>query len=168
LEYNDLLELIAVGNLAVVEKFDQALMKVRERVTAYLCGVARWTIRNYCLFHSRLIHIPNHEVSLLESAPRIESLDVLFECGDDCDGMQIQAAEQEAPAPNERMNQMLYKALDELTAKEREVVERRYGLHGAPASLADVGRQLLIAPSIVYGRHALAIKHLRKVLLSNS
>jgi RNA polymerase sigma factor (sigma-70 family) len=165
LQHNDVLELVAVGNLALVEKFDQALQKAPENVTGYLCGVARWTIRNYSLFHSRLFPVPSHEVSLLERVPRVESLDVLLESGEDTD--ETQAREQERPAPKGVTNRFLQRALDELTANEREVVERYYGFHEAPTPWVEIGMELSISPHRALGCHTRAIRRLRKVLLSN-
>jgi RNA polymerase sigma factor (sigma-70 family) len=127
LEHDDLLDIVEVGNLAIAEKIDQALKIATGSVNAYLCGVARRSISRYCLYHSRLIPIKHHGTAL-EAFPQVESLD---------EGDEIAAKEWQArlTETDPELAQVVRDALEGLTAKQRKVVEMRYGLNADTGAL---------------------------------
>src|SRR5437667_9539278 len=53
LEHEEYLDLVSIGNLALVERFEKALSV--ENPVAYLYGVAKLAIRSYCYTHSQLM-----------------------------------------------------------------------------------------------------------------
>ena len=53
LEHEEYLDLVSIGNLAIVECLDKALTV--DNPVAYLYGVAKLAIRSYCYTHSQLI-----------------------------------------------------------------------------------------------------------------
>src|SRR6266568_2289403 len=53
LQHEEYLDLVSVGNLAIVERLEKALTV--ENPVAYLYGVAKLAIRSYCYTHSQLM-----------------------------------------------------------------------------------------------------------------
>jgi RNA polymerase sporulation-specific sigma factor len=160
-EHDELLDLINVGNLAMIEKIDNALARARGPVTAYLCGVARRSISNYCLSRSRLIPVPRS----ISDAPQTESLDVLRSYDDDNTDLPLQITtpaqtNQEEPY---RDKEAVAQALSKLTREQQEIVALRHGLHdGHTRLLVDIAIELGLSVACVQGRYQRAIQQLRK------
>src|SRR6266480_301721 len=54
--HDEYLDLVGIGNLAVVEHLDRSLL--RDNPCAYLRGVVKYTVLHYCLAHASLISRP--------------------------------------------------------------------------------------------------------------
>jgi RNA polymerase sporulation-specific sigma factor len=163
-EHDDLLDLISVGNLAMTEKIDQALERATGHVTAYLCGVARRTISNYCLFRSRLIPVMRNAFPL-DQAPQTESLDALNTYDDDNADLPIQVSTPEHTDPQELYldKEAVIQALSQLTKKQQEIVALRHGLHdGSARLLVDIAIELGLSFATVQDRYKRAMQRLRK------
>ncbi len=138
--HDDYLDLVGVGNLAVVENVEKALMM--DNPCAYLSVIARLAIIDYCMtsasliIKSRYTHTPD---------PYTGSLDApIYQ---DCEATlldQIAAPEQEQA---EQDYTQLYEAIDTLPEKHREVLTRHYGLYGRQAeSLYEMSREMSANP----------------------
>ena len=157
-EHDDLLDIVQVGNLAITEKVDQALEKA-ESVGAYLCGVAKQSIMQYCLYHSRLMPVKDHKLPISEF-PQATSLEAFREQNRDILSQQSTETDQE-------QRKRLREALSQLTDKQREVIELRYGF-------GDTRLQRIRAIAELLGEHPKAItalyfracKRLRELLLT--
>jgi DNA-directed RNA polymerase sigma subunit (sigma70/sigma32) len=161
LEHEDYLDLVSIGNLAIVERLDKALSV--ENPVAYLYGVAKLAIRSYCYTHSQLI-------TQVRGRPMVwtDSLDAPL-----CDRKGCLAdtlvAQQQLPQQEHSDHGRLYEAIIALTPKQRYVIQRFYGLDGdAPESMASISRRLSpINPKVTIARNRYnnAIMSLRRKLL---
>jgi RNA polymerase sigma factor (sigma-70 family) len=163
-EHDDLLDIVAVGNLAVTEKVDQALEKAAGSVGAYLCGVAKRSISNYCLYRSKLI--PISHATPIEEIPLVTSLDTLRTDGE---GLPFDIPETEQYTPNVTNPELLRivrEALDNLTNKQREIVEMRYGFNTDTGDLRlpQVADHLAMKPDTAIRCHRRAIIRLQQLL----
>lgn len=161
LEHEEYLDLVSIGNLAIVERLDKALSV--ENPVAYLYGVAKLAIRSYCYTHSQLI-------TQVRGRPMVwtDSLDAPL-----CDRKGCLAdtlvAQEQLPQQERSDFDRLYKAIIALTPKQRYVIQRFYGLDGdAPESMASISRRLSpINPKVTIARNRYnnAIMSLRRKLL---
>jgi len=161
LEHEEYLDLVSIGNLAIVECLEKALNV--DNPVAYLYGVAKLAIRSYCYTHSQLI-------TQVRGRPMVwtDSLDAPM-----CNGKGCLADLLVAPVHTPRKSQSefarLYAAIDTLTPKQQYVILRFYGLDGdAPESMASISRRL--SPTnpkvtIARNRYNIAIRSLRRKLL---
>lgn len=139
------LELVAVGNLAVVERVDRALAEAAVP-TRYLCAVAKWKIRWHCLFRG-LITLPEND-SYLQHRASVSSIDALRE---------MSHFDIEAPSDTTNANQeedaalilygplraILLSLVEKLPSTQRHVIVRHYGLDGnPPETLADINKRM--------------------------
>lgn len=168
LQSSDYLELVGVGNLALVEHLDQALEQGKNP-SAFLRRLARREMWNYCMYHSRLIRLPEH-TRYLEAAPRrITSLE--WEVADASTNDPLteivnRLEPDEQPAFNALLGP-LHEALETLTDKQREVIDRHYGLDGyGPETIGEINRRLTDNPNnnLASKRHAYALQRLREIL----
>ena len=147
LEY---LELVAVGNLALVEKLDRAL--VAENPFAYLNVVARGAIHNYCRKYRSLIVTPSDRVPPLE----VESLDRALADEDDLTLVDLIVAPATPLEGDEPDYTLLHQAVEALAPGQRLVITRHYGLFNTtPIGISLLGKE-------VYGRDngsAYKLKH---------
>lgn len=161
LEHEEYLDLVSVGNLAIVERLEKALTV--ENPVAYLYGVAKLAIRSYCYTHSQLI-------------TQVRGRPFVWVCSLDaplCDHKGCLADTLVAPerAPQKEQSEFarLYEAINTLTPKQQYVILRFYGLDGdAPESIASISRRL--SPTnpkvtIARNRYNIAIRSLRRKLL---
>ena len=161
LEHEEYLDLVSVGNLAIVECLEKALAV--ENPVAYLYGVAKLAIRSYCYTHSQLM-------TQVKGRPFVwvDSLDAPLCNGKGClaDSM---VAQEQAPKKEQSDFARLYDAINALTPKQRYVIMRFYGLDGdAPEPIASISRRL--SPdnpkvTVARNRYNIAIRSLRRKLL---
>ena len=137
IEYSELVE---IGNLALVEKFDVAL--ATEEPISYLIACAQYEMRSYCLYDASVVPIPHGSVYYL-NRPQVMSIDTPIneEKGDrlwsECLAMP-ESSQQETED-----YEPLYSAFELLTEKQKNVIFRLYGLCGnAPEGLRELGRAL--------------------------
>ena len=161
MEHDAYLDLVSVGNLAIVERLEKALTV--DNPVAYLYGVAKLAIRSYCNTHSQLM-------TQVRGKPMVwvDSLDAPLCNGKSCLADCLVAQEQ-APQLEPSDFACLYAAINALTPKQRYVIVRHYGLDGdAPEPIASISRRL--SPTnpkvtIARNRYNIAIRSLRRKLL---
>lgn len=136
MEYMDLIE---VGNLALVARFEQALWK--SDPFPYLKAAAKFEILKYCLQYRSLIRCPLPLArGELPPAVAIESFD-----GPDQAPLRETLTDLPCGVPDQtRSFAALYQVLERaITPKERENLARYFGLFGyARHTLAEIGRQV--------------------------
>lgn len=161
LEHEEYLDLVSIGNLAIVERLEKALTV--ENPVAYLYGVAKLAIRSYCYTHSQLI-------TQVRGRPMVwtDSLDAPLCNGKGCLADTLVAPKQ-APKREQSEFAKLYAVIDTLTPKQQYVILRFYGLDGdAPESMASISRRLSTSnPKVTLARNRYnnAIMSLRRKLL---
>jgi RNA polymerase sigma factor (sigma-70 family) len=140
--HDDYLDLVGIGNLAVVEHLEKAL--AMDNPCAYLFVTAKLAIINHCMTRASLItksryaHAPDHYTTSLD-APISQDSDVTM--------LDLLAAPEVEQERAERDYTHLYEALDSLPERYREVLTRHYGLYGRPAeSLYEMSRELSANP----------------------
>jgi DNA-directed RNA polymerase sigma subunit (sigma70/sigma32) len=164
LQHDEYLDLVSVGNLALVECLEKALTV--ENPVAYLLGVAKLAVKAYCCKHSQLI---THQWG--QPYMWIDSLDAPVGNGQGCLAERLSAPTQEPqeePADCDR----LYRAIDALTPKQRYVILRHFGLDGdTPEPIAAISKRLShVNPkqTIARNRYNTAISSLRRKLLHSA
>jgi DNA-directed RNA polymerase sigma subunit (sigma70/sigma32) len=161
LQHEGYLDLVSVGNLAIVECLEKALTV--DNPVAYLYGVAKLAIRSYCYTHSQLM-------TQVRGRPFVwvDSLDAPL-CNRQGCIADFLVAPVQAPQQEQSDFTRLYEAINALTPKQRYVIVRYYGLDGdAPESIASISRRL--SPTnpkvtIARNRYNIAIRSLRRKLL---
>jgi DNA-directed RNA polymerase sigma subunit (sigma70/sigma32) len=161
LQHEEYLDLVSVGNLAIVECLEKALTV--DNPVAYLYGVAKLAIRSYCYTHSQLI-------TQVRGKPYVwvDSLDAPL-CNRQGCLTDLLVAPGQAPQQEQSDFTRLYAAINALTPKQQYVIVRYYGLDGdAPESIASISRRL--SPSnpkvtIARNRYNMAIRSLLRKLL---
>lgn len=140
--HDDYLDLVGMGNLAIVEHAEKAL--TMNNPYAYLFIVAKYTIIEYCMTHASLVtksrdyDAPN---------PYTGSLDAPIDQNCDITLLDLLAAPEAEPAPADQDYTRLYEALDTLPEKYRQVLIRHYGLHGCQAeSLYKMSQEMSANP----------------------
>jgi DNA-directed RNA polymerase sigma subunit (sigma70/sigma32) len=160
-QHDEYLDLVSVGNLAIVECLDKAL--TIENPVAYLHGVAKLAVKAYCCKHSGLI---THQRG--QHFVWIDSLDAPLGNSQGCYADLLAAPTQEPQKEPSDFNK-LYQAITALTPKQRYVIMRYFGLDGdAPESIAAISKRLSqINPkvTIARNRYNMAIRRLRRKLL---
>jgi RNA polymerase sigma factor (sigma-70 family) len=166
LRYDEYLDLVQVGNLALLEHVHKILSPGKS--IGYLCAIARRIMRYYCLYRSQLITLPMGE-ALPKERPTIISIQELISLHDET-WMQLNhlITEMGGELPEDvNTHKSLQQALEILSEKEREVVVRHHGLDGGVAeTLVDIGKQLPVKPgsNAAYVRYYRALKRLRTQL----
>jgi RNA polymerase sigma factor (sigma-70 family) len=166
LKHDDLLDLVQVGNTALVEKIENALTKPKP--FAYLMATARLEIKHYVSYRTSLIsrwHL-KHEMIWTES------LDAPLSSSHSHFSLQDMLSEIEAPVAEEPEGKSgdygyLLNAIEKLPPRQKYIVQRHYGLDGeAPEALGDLSRRLSSNPSASLASVTLrdAMKNLRKLL----
>ncbi len=163
-QHEEYLDLVSVGNLAIVECLEKAL--TAENPVAYLYGVAKLAIRSYCYKHSQLITQVRGKQFVW-----VDSLEAPIGNSQQCLADQLVAPAQEAQQQPADFT-ALYEAISTLTPKQREVVLRHFGLDGdAPESIVVLSRRLSTANAngmLARNRYNLAIRSLRRKLLQSA
>jgi RNA polymerase sigma factor (sigma-70 family) len=159
-EHEDVMDIAGVANLAVTAQIDKAL--TMRNPVAYLCGIAKREIRSYCFYHSRLIPIKDHHMSVAE-APTVISLDAQRK--DVQDRYLSAPALVNAPEPASTYTEQFHQALDQLPEGERQVVARHHGLHdGTYEEFTDIAQSLTVTRPTVYRRYYRALGKLRELV----
>ena len=163
LRHDDYLDLVGVGNVAIVECVGKALAV--DNPVAYLRGVAKMAMKHYCFKHAGMITRGPYQ-----DAVQVGSLDAPYGDSDVCYADVLPAPTPE-PAKEQKQEQpnydALYQAINVLTEKQRHVIMRHFGLDGeAPQSLGTISQQLSANPKMTIARNRfnLAIRHLRCLL----
>jgi RNA polymerase sigma factor (sigma-70 family) len=164
--HDDLLDLVQVASERMVEKLDKAL--ATSAPAAYLRGIARRVIMDYCTYHADLIQKPEYALAVLEKMnphpAKVVSLDAPIR--DDgkrvCVDL-IQAKEPEAEPDEEKQQERwatLHEEIRHLPKAHQDALVRLYGLFGQPAETAsEIGR-----PELIRNRAYEARKKLRAAL----
>lgn len=170
LQHDDLLDLVQVGNTALVEKIENALTKPKP--FAYLMATAQLEIKHYVSYRTSLIsrwHL-NHEMIWTESLDAPLSSNSHLSLQDVLSETEVPAAP--APAAKEPEGKSgeygyLFNAIEKLPPRQKYIVQRHYGLDGeAPETLGDLSRRLSSNPAASLAAVTLrdAMKNLRKLL----
>jgi RNA polymerase sigma factor (sigma-70 family) len=165
--HDDLLDLAQVGSLRMLEQLDKALST--SAPAAFIRGIARRAILDYCVYHSGLIDKPEYSLKVLEKLnphpATVESLDAPLHTEK---GQRIRidmlSAPVAQPEPDEKQQEKrydaLYKAIHTLPRDQQSALVRLYGLFGQPMETApDIGR-----PELIRNRAYEARNKLRKWL----
>lgn len=160
-QHDDYLDLVSVGNLAIVECFEKALTV--EKPVAYLLGVAKLALKAYCCKYSSLI---THQRG--QPFVWIDSLDAPLGNGQGCLAEMLSTPTQE-PQQEPGDFDTLYQAISGLTPKQRYVIQRYFGLDGDASELiAAISRRLSqVNPKVTIARNRYnrAIRSLHRTLL---
>ena len=153
LYHDEYLDLVGIGNLAVVEHLDQALAS--ENPCGYLRSVAKYSMIHYCYTRAHLIVRPDHGDPVLTT-----SLDTPF-----------YANTLAAKAPEEARECLdyswLYEAVEQLPQRYQDVLIKHYGLYDRPPeSLYELSRRMKanVKGSVAYLTEYRALRRLRKHL----
>ncbi len=164
LEHEEYLDLVSVGNLAIVERLDKALTV--ENPVAYLHGVAKLAIRSYCYKYSQLITQVRRKPFV-----RVDSLEAPIGNGTQCLADRLSAPVSE-PHQQPADFRALYEAISALTPKQRYVILRHFGLDGdAPESIVALSQRLSATKPngmLARNRYNLAIRSLRRKLVQSA
>jgi len=163
-QHDEYLDLVSVGNLAIVECLEKALTV--DNPVAYLLGVAKLAVKAYCCKHSGLI---THQRG--QPFVWVDSLDAPLGNGQGCLAEMLSAPTHE-PQQEPGDFASLYQAISALTPKQRYVIQRYFGLDGnAPEPIAVISRRLSHANpkvTIARNRYNTAIRSLRRKLLQSA
>jgi DNA-directed RNA polymerase sigma subunit (sigma70/sigma32) len=156
LYHDEYLDLVGVGNLSVVEAFDQAILK--ENPCGYLRGVAKYTIIHYCYTRATLIVRPDHTTEAIY----IRSLD---EKPYTYDTLVRNPPVAVTKHPD---YSFLYQALEKLPKAYRDVLKKHFGLYDSqPESLYALSRRKKanVKGTAFYNTKDRALRRLRKLLM---
>jgi DNA-directed RNA polymerase sigma subunit (sigma70/sigma32) len=159
---DDYLDIVGVGNLALVENVDKALEKPNP--IAFLFVSAKWAMIHYCCYHASLI--PRR--SKQQGAITCVSLDQPGRSGPSLG--ETLACEEQSTQP-EKDYAALYRAIHQLDDKDRYVVLRHYGLDGdGPEPLTAISKRLSDNPkhTIAHLRLMRALVKLHRFLITDT
>jgi DNA-directed RNA polymerase sigma subunit (sigma70/sigma32) len=160
-QHDDYLDLVSIGNMAIVECFEKALTVANP--VAYLHGAVKIAVRAYCYKHSHLITKQRGKPLVW-----VDSLDAPRGDSQACYA-DFLAAPTQQPEGKPTDFSRLYQAISTLTPKQRFVIMRYFGLDGdAPESIAAISRRLSTANpkvTVARNRYNMAIRNLRRQLL---
>ncbi len=157
--HDDYLDLVGIGNLAVVEHLDRSLLK--DNPCAYLRGIVKYTMLHYCFSHASLITRPQqaapvYTVSLDTPQNDLQPLS------------QRIAAKEYSPVKKQSDYSFLYQALEQLPTNFREVLSCHFGLYGRqPESLYTLSRRMSanVKGTIAYLTKNRALSRMRTILM---
>ena len=159
IRHDDPMDLVSIGNLAMVEVLDKALDA--DNPIKFLISQAAYAIQHYVFHLSPMIRRDKHR----NEVTPVTSLDA--ELGNS-DLTYHQLLGVLDPVEEEETDDLLwgplYQAIDKLTQKQRNVVKRHFGLDCAPESFGDIGRSMSINPESAWKLWKLAQKRLIKLL----
>jgi len=149
---DDYLDIVGIGNLALVENVDKALEKPNP--IAFLFASAKWAMIHYCCYRSSLIP---HRCEK-QGAITCLSLDQPSRNGTSLGETLVQ---EELSTQPEKDYHVLYQAINQLDDKDRYVVLRHYGLDGdGPEPLTAISKRLSENP-----KHTIAHLRLMRALV---
>ncbi len=159
LYYDTYLDLVGVGNLAVVEHVDKALNA--NNPCGYLRAVAKHAIERYCFTYASLITKTNPRVV------QVERLDTPIYDESETTLADVSKGQEPQPELARGDYARLYQALDQLPETYQQVLARHYGLHDQPSeSLYEISRDISKKPGpkscAAYLREYRALRRLRK------
>jgi RNA polymerase sigma factor (sigma-70 family) len=168
-QHDDLLDLAQVASERMLERLDKALSTSAPE--AYLRGVARRAIMDYCTYHADLIQKPEYALVVLQKMNPHPAIVVSLDApiGDDEDQIIVDLIQAPAPRPEPDEQQerkhytVLYQAIHRLSKEHQATLVRLYGLFGQPAETAEeIGR-----PELIRNRAYEARKKLRSTLVDH-
>jgi RNA polymerase sigma factor (sigma-70 family) len=163
IRHDDPMDLVSIGNVAMVEALDKALYA--DKPIKYLISQGAYAIAHYVFHDSPMIKrdayrnmvTPVTSLDAESSQTELTYNDVLG-MTDEVDLYLDREEAQDEPYAE------LYQALEHLTEKQRYVVTKYFGLDDAPAPITEVGRRMGIHPSGVWRHWTTARERLRKLL----
>ena len=163
LQHDGYLDLVSVGNVAIVECVEKALTV--DNPVAYLHGVAKIAVKAYCCKHAHLITQQRGKPFVW-----VDSLDAPLRNRQTSYADFLVAPEQ-TPQQEHADFTRLHQAINALTPRQRYVIVRYFGLDGdAPEPLAAISKRLSQTNpkvTIARNRYNLAIRSLRRKLLQH-
>jgi DNA-directed RNA polymerase sigma subunit (sigma70/sigma32) len=151
--HDEYLDLVGIGNVAVVEHVDEAL--TRENPCAYLRGCAKFAIIYHCFNRDSLIPTPWQAKQRIS----VTSLDT---------PVYANTVQAEPVVVRESPDySWLYQAMEQLPPRYQEVLIRRFGLYDRPVeSLYAMSRRMStsVKGSIAYLTEYRALRRLRQLL----
>ncbi len=158
IRHDDPMDLVSVGNLAMLEVLEKALYA--DNPIKYLISHGAYAIAHYVFYDGPMIKRGRrHEVTPVASLDaELGQTDLTY---NDVLGM---IDESDRSDVEEKNYADLYQALDRLTGNQRHVVMKHFGLDDAPESLAEVGRTMAINPESAWKHWKAARKRLKKLL----
>jgi RNA polymerase sigma factor (sigma-70 family) len=163
LRHDDPMDLVSIGNVAMLEALDKALYA--DNPIKYLISQGAYAIAHYVFHDSPMIKRDKHR----NIVTPVTSLDAELGQTDltynDVLGMiDVVDLSSDVEDTQDKKYAALYQALDRLTEKQRYVVTRHLGLDDAPIPLAEVGREMAIRPESAWKQWKAAQKRLKKLL----
>ena len=164
------LDLVQVGNLALLECFDKAI--VHPNPYGYLKRAASGEIVKYCLKHASLITSPSERGGTILPMVEVESLDAPFPHVEGLTLGETVAAPSETQVGERRDFSPLHRTLETLTSKQHEVIVKHYGIECAPRDLFTIscemrqaeGKPFKDSANVAYSIHTFALRALRRKL----
>ena len=170
------LDVVQVGNLAVVNAFDKTLATTQDPVT-YLAAVARQKMVAYCVYYSKLIRLPDQKDRYHGPiyTPSLEEM-LAFRNAEDDSAAWLEAPDnplEEVIASLEPEEETgfnvaygpLAEALGTLTQKERESIENLYGLGAyGEETVGEMSKRIGINHSTLSATRSRALSKLRAYL----
>jgi DNA-directed RNA polymerase sigma subunit (sigma70/sigma32) len=151
--HDEYLDLVGIGNVAVVEHVDKAL--TRENPCAYLRGCAKYAIIYHCRNRASLIPTPWYAKRRIS----VTSLDT---------PVYANTVQTEPIVVRENPDySWLYQAVEQLPPRYQDVLIRHYGLYDRPVeSLYELSRRMSTSAkgSIAYLTEYRALRRLRQLL----
>jgi RNA polymerase sigma factor (sigma-70 family) len=161
IRHDDPMDLVSIGNLAMVEALDKALYA--DKPIKYLISQGAYAIAHYVYHDSPMIKRDKHRNVVTPVASLDAELGQTDLTYNDVLGMTHDLFSDEEEAQDEILA-ALHQALDRLTKKQRYVVTKHFGLDDAPTSLAEIGRMMSIRPESAWKTWKMAQSRLRKLL----
>lgn len=154
-QHDDLLDLAQEASERMLEKLDRAL--ATSAPAAYLRGVGRRAIMDYCTYHSGIINKPEYTLALLEKMDAHATVVTLDAQMIDCIQCE-ELAEPKQEESDEHRYEELYQAIQLLSPPQQETIIRLYGLFGQPEEkAADIGHPNLIRNRAYEARNKLGV-----------
>jgi RNA polymerase sigma factor (sigma-70 family) len=170
--HDDPMDLVSVGNVAMVEALEKALWA--NDPFRYLMSQGAYAIAHYVYHENYMIKRDKHRNLVTPDV----SLDAELQNGLIYGGMVGKPSEvdisslyeEDSNTQEDEKYAPLYQALDRLTEKQRFVVMKHLGLgdYGAPESLADIGRSMGVNPDAAWKHWRAAKMRLKKLLGAGS
>jgi RNA polymerase sigma factor (sigma-70 family) len=165
IHHDDPMDLVSIGNVAMVEALDKALDA--DNPIKYLISQGAYAIAHYVFHDSPMIKRDKHRNVVTPVASLDAELGQTELTYNDVLGVTNEAdlfSDVEEEEAEDEPYAELYQALDRLTKKQRYVVTKHFGLDDAPIPLADIGRMMSIRPESAWKTWKMAQRRLRKLL----
>lgn len=164
LRHDDPMDLVSIGNIALLEGLDKALTEAVHPIK-YLLSHAAFAMQHYVYHDSYLIKRDKHRNEVIQTV----SLDQALGASDLTYADLVGALQEfdmlsESETNSDVFYGPLYEAINQLTEKQRFVVVKHFGLENAPETFAEISRRLSLRPESAWKNWKLAQKRLQKLL----